>query len=99
MTLASILISFSRMQRGQGCDQVDWLSCRTFVANAVCLQLYALAYNLGNFMRTAGDAENGGAVVADQRTVKYSWGTTSIWFGLKFAEDPQFFSTCFAKVT
>jgi hypothetical protein len=28
------------------------LSCRTFVANAVRLQLHALAYNLGNFMRT-----------------------------------------------
>ena len=99
MTLASILISFSRMQRGQGCDQVDRLSFRTFAANAVRLQLYALAYNLGNFMRTAGDAENGGAVVADQRTVKYSWGTTSIRVGLKFTEDPQFLSTCFAKVT
>ena len=98
MTLASILISFSRMHRGQGCDQVDRLSCRTFAANAVRLQLYALAHNLGNFMRTAGDAENGGAVFAGQRTVKYLWGT-SIRFGLKFAEDPQFLSTCFAKVT
>jgi Transposase DDE domain group 1 len=28
------------------------LSCRTFAANAVHLQLHALAYNLGNFMRT-----------------------------------------------
>jgi hypothetical protein len=28
------------------------LSCRSFAANAVCLQLHALAYNLGNFMRT-----------------------------------------------
>ena len=27
-------------------------SCRTFAANAVRLQLHALAYNLGNFMRT-----------------------------------------------
>jgi DDE family transposase len=27
------------------------LSCRTFAANAVRLQLHALAYNLGNFMR------------------------------------------------
>ena len=26
--------------------------CRTFAANAVRLQLHALAYNLGNFMRT-----------------------------------------------
>src|SRR5215212_11235180 len=27
-------------------------SCRTFAANAVRLQLHALAYNIGNFMRT-----------------------------------------------
>ena len=30
----------------------DRLSCRSFAANAVRLQLHALAYNLGNFMRT-----------------------------------------------
>ncbi len=28
------------------------LSCRSFDANAVRLQLYALAYNLGSFLRT-----------------------------------------------
>jgi hypothetical protein len=28
------------------------LSCRSFKANAVRLQLHALAYNLGNFLRT-----------------------------------------------
>jgi len=28
------------------------LSCRSFDANAVRLQLHALAYNLGNFLRT-----------------------------------------------
>src|SRR5712672_2001647 len=28
------------------------LSCRSFAANAVRLQVHALAYNLGNFMRT-----------------------------------------------
>ena len=28
------------------------LSCRRFAANAVRLQLHALAYNLGNFLRT-----------------------------------------------
>src|SRR2546425_12029008 len=34
--------------------KIKWtrLSCRTFAANAVRLQLHALAYNLGNFMRT-----------------------------------------------
>ena len=98
MTLASILQFLAHAKRAR-CDQVDRLSFRTFAANAVRLQLYALAHNLGNFMRTAGDAENGGAVVAGQRIIKYSWGTTSIRVGLKFAEDPQFLSTCFAKVT
>ena len=33
---------------------IKWtrLSCRSFAANAVRLQLHALAYNLDNFMRT-----------------------------------------------
>ena len=33
------------------------LSCRTFAANAVRLQLDALAYNLGNFLRTLATRE------------------------------------------
>jgi len=38
----------------EGKRAVKWtrMSCRTFTANAVRLQLHALAYNLGNFMRT-----------------------------------------------
>ena len=38
----------------EGTGAIKWarLSCRTFAANAVRLQLHALAYNLGNFMRT-----------------------------------------------
>jgi hypothetical protein len=38
----------------EGKGAVNWtrLSCRSFAANAVRLQLHALAYNLGNFMRT-----------------------------------------------
>jgi Transposase DDE domain group 1 len=38
----------------EGKNAVKWtrLSCRTFAANAVRLQLHALAYNLANFMRT-----------------------------------------------
>jgi hypothetical protein len=39
-------------QGRQGRDKWTWLSCRSFAANAVRLQLHALAYNLGNFMRT-----------------------------------------------
>jgi hypothetical protein len=40
------------IKEGKGAIQWTRLSCRTFAANAVRLQLHALAYNLGNFMRT-----------------------------------------------
>jgi DDE family transposase len=33
------------------------LLCRTFAANAVRLQLHALAYNLGNFLRSLATPE------------------------------------------
>jgi hypothetical protein len=38
----------------EGKSAIKWtrLSCRSFAANAARLQLHALAYNLGNFMRT-----------------------------------------------
>ena len=38
----------------EGKNAIRWtrLSCRSFKANAVRLQLHALAYNLANFMRT-----------------------------------------------
>jgi hypothetical protein len=40
------------IREGKGAIKWTRLSCRTFVANAVRLQLHALAYNLGYFMRT-----------------------------------------------
>jgi hypothetical protein len=40
------------IKEGKGAIKWTRLSCRTFAANAVRLQLRALAYNLGNFMRT-----------------------------------------------
>jgi hypothetical protein len=38
----------------EGKNAINWtrLSCRSFAANAVRLQLHALAYNLANFVRT-----------------------------------------------
>jgi Transposase DDE domain group 1 len=38
----------------EGKNAIKWtrLSCQTFAANAVRLQLHVLAYHLGNFMRT-----------------------------------------------
>jgi len=40
------------IKRGKGAIKWTRLSCRSFAANAVRLQLHALAYNLSNFMRT-----------------------------------------------
>jgi hypothetical protein len=52
----------------EGKNAIKWtrLSCCSFAANAVRLQLHALAYNLANFMRDAGSAAGGQAVVADE---------------------------------
>jgi hypothetical protein len=41
-----------RIKEGKNAMKWTRLSCRTFAANAVRLQLHALAYNLGNFIRT-----------------------------------------------
>jgi hypothetical protein len=40
------------VKEGKGAIKWTRLSCRSFAANAVRLQLHALAYNLGNVMRT-----------------------------------------------
>jgi hypothetical protein len=48
------------IKEGKGAIKWTRLSCRSFAANAVRLQLHALAYNLGNFLRMLG---------ADQRLV------------------------------
>src|SRR6516164_7705812 len=45
------------VKEGKGAIKWTRLSCRTFVANAVRLQLHALAYNLGNFLRTLATPE------------------------------------------
>ncbi len=42
---------------GKGAIKWTRLPCRTFAANAVRLQLHALAYNLGNFLRTLATSE------------------------------------------
>jgi hypothetical protein len=51
------------IKEGKGAIKWTRLSCRT---NAVRLQLHALAYNLGNFMRTLAMPQGVGTVVADQ---------------------------------
>jgi hypothetical protein len=40
------------IKEGKGAIKWTRLSCRSFKANAVRLQLHSLAYNLGNFLRT-----------------------------------------------
>ena len=45
------------IQEGKGAIKWTRLSCQTFAANAVRLQLRALAYNLGNFLRMRATPE------------------------------------------
>ena len=45
------------IKEGKGAIKWTRLSCRTFAANSVRLQLHALAYNLGNFLRTLATPE------------------------------------------
>ena len=45
------------IKEGKGAIKWTRLSCRTFAANAVRLQPHALAYNLGNFLRTLATPE------------------------------------------
>ena len=55
------------IKEGKGAIKWTRLSCRSFNANAVRLQLHALAYNLGNFLRTLATPE----AIAD-------WSLTSL---------------------
>jgi hypothetical protein len=48
-----------RIKEGKGAIKWTQLSCRTFAANAVRLQLHVLAYDLGNFMRTLAMPKTG----------------------------------------
>jgi hypothetical protein len=45
------------IKEGKGAIKWTRLSCRSFAANAVRLQLHSLAYNLGNFLRTLATPE------------------------------------------
>ena len=45
------------IKEGKGATNWTRLSCRSFAASAVRLQLHALAYNLGNFLRTLATPE------------------------------------------
>ncbi len=45
------------IKEGKGAIKWTRLSCRSFAANAVRHQLHALAYNLGNFLRTPATPE------------------------------------------
>jgi len=55
------------IKEGKGAIKWTRLSCCSFAANAVRLQLHALAYNLGNFLRT----------LATPETIK-DWSLTSL---------------------
>jgi hypothetical protein len=54
------------IKEGKGAIKWTRLSCRTFAANAVRLQLHGLAYNLGNFPAHAGDTGADQGLVTDK---------------------------------
>ena len=54
------------IKEGNGAIKWTRLSCRTFAANVVRLQLHALAYNLGNFLRTLATPGADQGLVADE---------------------------------
>ena len=47
-----LIPNYTHSCKGVGCSGETRLSCQKFRNNEVRLQLHALAYNLGNFMRT-----------------------------------------------
>jgi hypothetical protein len=49
--------STTSAKRASSGSAIKGLSCRSFAANAVRLQLHALAYGLGNFLRTLATPE------------------------------------------
>jgi hypothetical protein len=49
--------ALQRIKEGKGAIKWTRLSCRSFAANAVRLQLHALAYDPGNFLRTLATPE------------------------------------------
>src|SRR5262249_55441391 len=54
------------IKEGKGAIKWTRLSCRTFAANSVRLQLHAPGLQFGQLHAHPGDAEDGRAVVADQ---------------------------------
>jgi hypothetical protein len=54
------------IKEGKGAIEWTRLLCLTFAANAVRLQLHALAYNLGNFLRTLATPEADQGSVTDE---------------------------------
>ena len=80
------------IKEGKGAIKWMRLSCQTFAANAVRLQLHALAYNLGNFPRT----------LATPKPIK-DWSLTSlreklIKIGAKVVSHGRYIAFQMAKV-
>jgi hypothetical protein len=63
------------IREGKGAIRWTRLSCRSFAANAVRLQLHALAYNLGNFLRNLATPE---PIVSHGRYVAFQMAEVTI---------------------
>ncbi len=58
------------IKEGKGAIRWTRLSCRSFAANAVRLQLHALAYNLGNFLRTLATLKDWSLTSLKEKLIK-----------------------------
>jgi hypothetical protein len=79
----------------EGKSAIKWtrLSCRTFAANAVRLQLHALAYNLGDFLRTLATPEPQGLVThkLEGSQVSQVRATMPRWKPMRAEEENDFY--------
>ena len=81
--LSPFTTSAARASNGkEGKGAIKWtrLSCRSFAANAVRLQLHALAYNLGNFLATLKEKliKIGAKVISHGRYVAFQMAEVAI---------------------
>src|SRR5438093_10247213 len=80
------------IKEGKGAIKWTRLSCRTFAANAVRLQLHALAYNLGNFLPTLATPETikdwSLTGLKDKLTVR-KWSALAAMFPFRWPRSPS----------
>jgi Transposase DDE domain group 1 len=73
------------IKEGKGAIKWTRLSCRTFAANAVRLQLHVLAYNLGDFLRTLATPKPMKCVLIGTKLVNLGFRPSNLAYGTGIA--------------